>query len=367
MTDTGTYSIAEIADALSAQAFGNLQLRISRAAEPQSASPEDLAIATRPEYAETLGKGQARAALLWDGADWEAMGLEAAIIPKRPRLAMAPLTRMLDPGQGYPEGIHPSAIIDPTAEIAGNVSIGALTVIAAGARIGSGCIIGPQCYVGWNAVLGDETFLREHVSIGARVRIGRSFIAQPGARVGGDGFSFVTEEKSAVEAVRETLGDQSETDAQGWVRIHSLGSVEIGDNVEIGASTTIDNGTIRNTVIGDGCKMDNLVVIGHNVVMGRDCLICGHSAVAGSTQLGNNVVLGGMSGVSDNITIGDRVITGGGTKVLSSVPAGRVLLGYPATKMDKQIEIVKAQRHLPRFARDIAALKKAVFKSGSED
>lgn len=362
-----SYSIAEIAAAIGADTFGDGDVTVSGVAEPQDAGRNDLAMATSTTYAEKLSLGSARAAVLWDGADWQALGLEAAIIPQRPRYAMAGLTKLLDKGQGLAAEIHPSAIIDPTAVIGENVSIGALTVIGAGAQIGAHSVIGPQCFIGWDAQIGPRAQLREQVSIGARVVIGCDFIAQPGVRIGGDGFSFVTEDKSGIEAVRETLGDQQDTEAQGWTRIHSLGAVRIGDNVDLGACVNIDNGTIRDTIVGNGCKMDNFVHIGHNVVIGNDCLICGHSGVAGSTKVGNNVVLGGMTGVSDNIFIGDRVITGGGTKVLSSVPAGRVVLGYPATKMDKQIEIFKAIRRLPRLLTDVTALQKAVFKSGDND
>lgn len=361
------HSIGQIAQAIGADTFGDSAMMISGVSEPQEAGPDDLAMATSAAYAEKLHEGRARAAVLWDGADWKALGLKAAIVPQRPRHAMAGLTKLLDIGQGFAAEIHPSAIIDPTAVIGENVSIGALSVIGAGARIGAHSVIGPQCFIGWNAQLGARAQLREQVSIGARVSIGSDFVAQPGVRIGGDGFSFVTEDRSGIEAVRETLGDQQDTQAQGWTRIHSLGAVTIGDNVDLGACVNIDNGTIRDTRVGDGCKMDNFVHIGHNVVIGNDCLICGHSGVAGSTKVGNNVVLGGMTGVSDNIFIGDRVITGGGTKVLSSVPAGRVVLGYPATKMDKQIEIFKAIRRLPRLLADVAALQKAVFKSGDKD
>ena len=362
-----SYTVSELANALGAECFGDTSLSIRGAAEPQSARADQIAMATDKHYAERLADGQAQVAVLWDGADWKALGLRAAIIPKRPRYAMSGLTRTLDQGQGFAKGIHPSAIIDPSAEIGRDVSIGALTVVAAGARIGRGSVIGPQCYIGWNASLGEGAMLREQVTIGARVTIGANFWAQPGARIGGDGFSFVTEEKSGIEAVRETLGDQQDTEAQGWTRIHSLGAVTIGDNCDFGACVTVDNGTIRDTTVGNGCKMDNFVHIGHNVIIGNDCLICGHSGVSGSTRVGNNVVLGGMTGVSDNITVGDRVITGGGTKVLSSIPAGRVMLGYPATKMDKQIEIFKAIRRLPRIVADVAALQKAVFKPDTKD
>lgn len=361
------YSVEQIAKSLGADAFGDVSIKVEAAAEPQAAGAHDLAMATDKTYAERLSEGSARAAVLWQGADWQALGLEAAIIPHRPRYAMAGLTRLLDQGQGFSAGIHDSAIIDPTAEIGADVSIGPLTVIAAGAKIGAGSVIGPQCYVGWNATLGPDSQLREQVTIGARASIGARFKAQPGTRIGGDGFSFVTEDKSGIEAVRETLGDQQDTKAQGWTRIHSLGAVTIGDDVDLGACVTIDNGTIRDTTVGDGCKMDNFVHIGHNVVIGNDCLICGHSGVSGSTVVGNNVVLGGMTGVSDNIRIGDRVITGGGTKVLSTIPAGRVVLGYPATRMDRQIEIFKAIRRLPKLVADVASLQKAVFKSDAND
>ena len=365
-----SHTIKDIAAALGAEAFGAANLLIASVQEPASAGPDDLALASDPKYAAALADGQARAAMLWEGADWQAMGLEAAIVPKRPRFAMSGLTAMMDRGQGFGAGIHPTAVIDPSAQLGADVSVGPLAVIAAGAKIGAGSVIGPQCYVGMDAVLGENSFLREQVSIGARVTIGARFIAQPGARIGGDGFSFVTAERSGIEAVRDSLGDQQEVDAQEaqpFIRIHSLGSVSIGDDVEIGAVTTVDNGTIRNTKIGSGCKFDNNAQIGHNVVIGRDCLICGHVAVAGSAIIGNNVVLGGMTGISDNIFVGDRVITGGATKVLSNVPAGRVMLGYPAIQMDKQLELYKLMRRLPRLFRQVAGLEKQVSKDAFND
>lgn len=362
-----SHTVKDIATALGAQAFGAVDLLIERVSEPGDAGPNDLALATNPKYADALANGAAQAAMLWEGADWNALGLKAAIIPTRPRYAMAGLTRMMDAGQGYAPGIHPNSVIDPTAQLGKDVSVGPFTVIGAGAQIGDGSVIGPQCFIGMNARLGAGAFLREQVSIGARAQIGDRFIAQPGARIGGDGFSFVTAERSSIEAVRESLGDQEDTDGQSYSRIHSLGAVRVGDDVEIGANATIDNGTVRDTVIGSGCKFDNVAQIGHNVIMGRDCLICGHVAVAGSARIGNNVVLGGMTGISDNIFVGDRVITGGATKVLSNVPAGRVMLGYPATQMDKQVETYKALRRLPRMLRDVAELKKAIFKTPPND
>ena len=356
------FSVREIAEALGAEAAGAVDLIITQAAEPQDATADSLAMAMSPKYAEALSAGQARVALLWQGADWQGMGLEAAIFVTRPRLAMGGVTRLLDRGQREAPGIHPSAVIDPTAQIGADVSIGPLTVVGPDARIGAGSVIGAHCYIGADVTLGAQAHLREMVSIGARVTIGDRFRAQPGARVAADGFSYVTPETSGVENARKTLGDQGDATAQSWVRIHSLGSVRIGDDVEIGANCTIDNGTIRDTVIGNGTKLDNQVHVGHNCRIGNDCLLCGQTGISGSVDIGNNVVLGGQCGVADNLFIGDGVIAGGGTKILSNVPAGRVIMGYPAVKMDTHTEIYKAQRRLPRLMRDIDALKKAVFK-----
>lgn len=361
------YTIQEIATALGAVAVGDTSLRIDRPAEPGEAGPDDLALAMNPKYAASLSDGQARAAMLWPDADWQGLGLEAAILPDRPRYAMSGLTRMMDPGQGFGPGIHPSAVIDPSAELAEDVAVGPLTVIAAGVRIAAGSVIGPQCYIGECSQIGQNAYLRDHVSIGARVRIGADFIAQPGARIGGDGFSFVTAEPSTVEQTRKSLGDRGDTKAQQWTRIHTLGGVLIGDDVECGMNCTIDAGTIRDTVVGDGTKIDNLVHLGHNVVVGKNCLLCGQVGIAGSVTVGDNVVLGGQVGVSDNIFIGDGVIAGGGTKILTNVPAGRSVLGYPAVQMEKQIEGYKALRRLPKLLRDFAALKKEVSRSGDAD
>ena len=361
------YTVAEIATAIGAHAVGDTSLVIKALAEPASASADALAIASTAKYADDLAKGAARAALLWSDADWQSFGLKAAILPTRPRFALSHLTTMMDPGQGFGAGIHPGAMVDPTAHIGSDVSIGPGTVIGPHAHIGDGSVIGPMCYIGWHAMIGQGAFLREHVSIGARVEIGARFVAQPGARIGGDGFSFVTPEKSGVEAARETLGDQGETHSQSWSRIASLGGVVIGDDVEIGANTTVDNGTIRATRIGHRTKIDNLVQIAHNVVLGEDILICAQVGIAGSVNIGNFVVLGGQVGVIDNLSIGARVVVGAGSMILSNVSSGKVMLGYPATELPKQIESYKALRRLPRYLAEIKTLKKAVFKPDPSD
>ncbi len=362
-----TYSISDIAAALGLEALGDTDIRVSGVAEPAMASEEHLALAMKPEYAEQLSEGRARAALLWEGADWQAMGLSAVLLPKRPRHTLSGVSAMMDPGQGYHEGIHPMAVIDPSARLGEGVSVGPFTVIGAGVSIGAGSVIGPQVNIGWNTTIGASALIHAGARIGARCTIGARFIAQPNAVIGGDGFSFVTPEPSGVEKVRESLGKEAGGEAQAWARIHSLGGVTIADDVEVGANAWIDRGTVRDTMIGAGTKIDNLVQVGHNTIVGENCLLCGLSGIAGSAKVGNNVVMAGQSGLVDNVFVGDNVVIGAGAKVLANVPAGRAMLGYPAIKMDQHVESYKGMRRLPRLFRDVAELKKAVSKlTGNE-
>lgn len=362
------YKLSDIARAIDAELLGDGELEISSVASPEHANVHDIALAMDPKYAADLPKGNARCAMLWPGADWQGMGLQAALVAPRPRYALSALSATVDRGQGYALGIHETAVIDPTAQIGANATIGPLSVIGANVIIGNDAIIGPQCTIGTGSVIGYKVYLREGVRIGADVIIGDNFIAQPGATVGADGFSFVTKEVSAVEVARDSLGTADiESSGQQWARIHSLAGVVIGDDVELGAQCCVDRGTVKPTKIGNGVKTDNLSQIGHNVVIGSNCLICAQVGIAGSSVIGNNVVLGGQTGVSDNIFIGDNVITGGATKVLSNVPAGRVMLGYPAMKMETHIETYKALRRLPRLIRDVASLQKGILKSPKND
>lgn len=353
-------TLSEIAALLGRPVEGNGEIVFARAAEPSQAGAGDLALAMSPSYREALTDGGARVGVLWEGADYREFGLEGAVTVPRARLAMAGITRALDPGPEWGAGLHPSAVIHPDATVAEDAIIGALTVIGPGAVIGAGARIGPQVCIEADVTLGTEALIQPRVVIGARVEIGDRFTCQPGAVIGGDGFSFVTPEEAGLERVRKTLGDRGAITEQRWTRIHSLGAVTIGDDVEIGANATIDRGTVANTRIGRGTKLDNQVHLGHNVQVGEDCLLCGQVGIAGSSQLGNRVVLAGRVAVNDNITIGDDVVAGGGAGIFTRVAAGKVLLGFPAVDMDKQMAINKAMRRLPRLAEQVAELRKTV-------
>jgi UDP-3-O-[3-hydroxymyristoyl] glucosamine N-acyltransferase len=356
------HTIRDIAQALGAEAEGELDLVVTRAAEPAMAGVDALALAMSPAYAVGLVQGAAVAAMVWPGADWRALGLRAAIFAPRGRLAMAGLSRMMDAGPAIAPGVHALSVIDPSAVLGEGAAIGPFVVIGAGVVLGRGARIASHVSIAQGAHIGDDALVMPGVRIGAGVVIGDRFIAQPGAVIGADGFSFVTPEESGVEEVRKTLGARAEISDQKWTRIHSLGAVTIGDDVEIGANACIDRGTIRNTMIGSGTKLDNLVHIGHNVTVGRDCLLCGQVGIAGSARIGDRVVLGGQCGVNDNIFVGDDVIAGGATKIFTNAPAGRVLLGYPAVKMESHVEMQKALRRLPRMAARLAEMEKVMSK-----
>lgn len=361
------YSIDDIAAALGARVLGDGALRVTGVAEPALACASDLALALKPDYAEGLVHGKARAALVWDGADWQSMGLLAAIVVPRPRYAMSGVTKLFDPGPEIAEGIHPTALVDPSAEIGQGVCIGPFSVVGRGVTIGDNSRIASHVTIGSEAHVGRDALLLDGVRIGYGVTIGARFIAHANAVIGSDGFAYVTPERSHVEEARASLGSSDTHAAQSWTRIHSVGSVEIGDDVEVGAGSAIDRGTIRATRIGHGTKIDNLVHIGHNCDIGEDCLLCGQVGLAGSVKVGNRVVLGGQCGASDNIFIGDDVVAGGASKIFTNVPKGRAILGSPAIKMEAQIEANKNIRRLPRLFQAVQDLQKLVPKPGESD
>ena len=353
------HTVEEIANALGTEAQGDLSIMLDGAAEPAAASPDQLALAMTPAYGALLAQGQARVAVVWPGCDWQELGLEAAIFAPRARLAMAQLTQMLDQPLIEFEGIHPTAVIDG-AILGEDVTIGPFTYVGPEAVIGRGTKIGAHVSISGGSKIGQDCTILNGVRVQRRVTIGDRCTFQPNAVIGGDGFSFVTTQESNVEKLRADInvGRLSPPEDATQNRIHSLGGVVIGNDVEVGACTTIDAGTIRATKIGDGCKFDNQCQIGHNAVLGRDCLMAGHSGVAGSSVLGDRVVLAGQSGIGDNLKIGNDVIATAKAAVLSNVQDGQIIMPLPSVKKDKQLEIYKSLLRLPRLMRDLPSRQK---------
>lgn len=357
------YSIKDIAQALGAEAAGDLSLEVTTVNEPQSATMDELALAMEETYAEALQQGAAQAAILWAGADWQALGLKAAIFAPRSRYVLSGATQFFEKKIDIATGIHPSSIIDPSAKIGKNSAIGPFVVIGSDVKIGDNARIASHCSIAEDTVIGNDVLLHSGVRIGARIQIGNGFICQSNTVVGVDGFSYVTPKPGSVEEARATGVISKASQTAGFARINSLGSVIIGDRVEMGASSAIDRGTVSNTKIGNGTKLDNMVHVGHNVIVGENCLLCGQVGIAGSAMVGDRVVLAGQTGVADHVTIGSDVIAAGKTGISSNVPPNRVIMGNPAVKMETNVASYKAVRRLPHLVAKVAALEKIVFKT----
>jgi len=340
--------ISEIAAALGAEAVGNVDLAVERPQEPASSGVNDLALAMSARYAGAVAATKAKAAILWKDADWQALGLEAAILVERPRLAMAHLTQSFDtPDTG--DGVSELAKVSAKAHLYEDVSVGPFTTIADAAVVGVGTLIASHVSIAEGAKIGRNCQVHPGVRIGRNVLIGDNVVLQPNVVVGADGFSFVTEglsneERAFISLAKEPLSPPDDAIRH---RIHSLGSVVIGDDVEIGANSTVDAGTIRPTSVGRGTKIDNLVQVGHNVVVGEDCVLCAQAAVAGSTVIGDRSVLGGKSGVKDNVVVGKDVVLGGGAIVLGNVDDGHFVMGYPAVDMLDHRAQMRGLKSLP--------------------
>ncbi len=350
------HTIAEIARLTGLTAEGDLEIEIARPAEPGAAGPKDLALAMSPRYAAALAEGRARAAVLWDGADWRALGLEAALFAPRARVALAAVAEVFRPPLDLEPGIHPRAFVHPSARLAADVWVGPFAVIGAEAEIGPGGRIGPQASLGRGARLGAGVRLDAGVRVGPGVTLGDRVIVQANAVIGAEGFSYVTPERGSVESAKAIGAVEAGARTTSLRRIGSLGGVEVGADVEIGAGSCIDAGTIAPTRIGAGTKIDNLVQVGHNCQIGRMCLICGHVGLAGSVTVGDRAVLGGKVGVGDNLTIGADAVVAGGSLVGTAIPPATVAIGVPAMPRDQFYEQVKALRRLPRALEQLRAL-----------
>ncbi|MEM6972587.1 MAG: UDP-3-O-(3-hydroxymyristoyl)glucosamine N-acyltransferase [Pseudomonadota bacterium] len=352
-----SHAIADIAAATGLEAEGDTSMCVTGATEPGVATANDLALAMDPKYAKTLDAGGARAAVLWPGADWRAMGLAAALFAPRARVALSSITRHFEPALDQDPGIHPTAVVDPTAIIGADVWIGPHAVVRPGARLGDGLRIGAHVSIGRDAVIGPGGIIGAGVRIAHGSRLGARVRIQANAVIGGDGFSYVTPERGAVEAAKEDGRVSEDTRNTGFLRIASIGAVVLGDDVEVGAGACIDRGTVRDTVVGQGTKIDNLVMIGHNGRIGQTCLICGHVGIAGSVTIGDRCVLGGKVGIADNVNIGSDVVLAGGSMVGGNIRGGQVMMGAPAAPRDEMTKVFLNLRRLPRMAEQLREVR----------
>lgn len=358
------YTLADIAEALGGTLVGDGSRKIRRPVHPDDAGPDDLAVAMAKGFLPKLADSRATMAMIAaNAADQVPAHIKDYILITRAQNAMSVLTGAYDKPRYVAAGIHPTAIIDPSAKIGADVTVGPYTIIGPDSVIGEKAIIYGQVTVGANVQIGAGTMIMAGVRLGDDTQIGARSIIQINAVIGSDGFSFVTSDRGSVEQVKSGEHKIDATQANTHLlRIASLGPVIIGDDVEIGAGTTIDRATLRATRIGSGTKIDNLVQIGHNVEIGENCMICGQAGIAGSVKVGNRVVLAGRTGLADNIQIGDDAVVAAAAGVGGNVPPRTVVMGTPAIPREKYHQQYLALGRLPRLLDKIEALQNRINK-----
>ncbi|MBE7706043.1 MAG: UDP-3-O-(3-hydroxymyristoyl)glucosamine N-acyltransferase [Cyanobacteria bacterium SIG30] len=321
------YTQEELAEIVGGILTKNNDTKLDKVAPPLLADENALALALGEEEIANLEHSKAKCALTPLGVSFENI---STIEVERPRLAMMKLLHVFYEAPDTPVGIHPTAVIHPEAKLGKNVSIGPNVVVSRGAIIGDNTKIMANVYVGKFAKIGENCLFHPSVNIGDYVQVGARVIIHHGASLGADGFSFVTETPDNIEQARQEGSISGGKEDQRVYKIPSLGSVLIEDDVEIGANTTIDRGTVENTVVGAQTKIDNLVMIGHNCKIGKCCMIVSQVGIAGSCTIGDRVVIAGQAGLADHIEIGSDSIILAKAGVTKTHPARSVLMGAPA-------------------------------------
>ena len=245
----------------------------------------------------------------------------------------------------FAQGVHPTAVIGPDVRLGEGVSIQPFAVIEAGAHIGEGTVVGAHCYIGHAARIGRDTFLHPRVSILARCVVGSRVILHSGVVLGADGFGY------------EFQGGK-------FVKVPQLGIVQIDDDVEIGANTTVDRARFGRTWIQSGTKLDNLVQVGHNVVIGSNTVICGQVGISGSTKIGNYVTIAGQAGIGGHIEIADQATIGARSGVTKTLSSNQIYMGFPAMPARQFKEDIAHLRNIPKLKARIARLEQLLRAAG---
>jgi UDP-3-O-[3-hydroxymyristoyl] glucosamine N-acyltransferase len=327
-----SFRINEINDVIKGTVVGNTSQVITAPEQLEMASNSEISFIGNKKYEKFWHDSKACAAIVNEDISIEPGDNRAFIKVKNADLAMSQVLEMFASAPPiFEKEIHPTAVIDASARI------------GKGTRIGAGCYIGPNVELGENVIvyanvtifdestIGNNTVIWSGTVIRERCLIGSDCILHPNSTIGADGFGF----RPCPE--------------KGLVKIPQIGNVVIGNRVEIGANSCVDRGKFSSTIIGDGCKIDNLVQIGHNSKLGMCCIMAGNSGLAGSVTLGNGVIIGGSASIKDHVTIGDGAIVGAGSGVAADIPAGKVMLGYPAVEAR---DALKQWAILKRLAKD---------------
>lgn len=328
------YPLPELAQALGGRIWPpESNVPLNGVAPPETARATDLVFLLDPSWLPAIQASTAQVVLLDDKTSPDLLPHKILLRVPHVRQALAQALALFAPPIATPLVLrHPTACIDSTAVLAESVQIGALSYIGAHSNIGPDTHIYPQAYVGHGVTIGQRCCVHSQVVIQDGCTLGDDVVIHSGTVIGADGYGFYQ--------------------VQGkHYKIPQVGAVTIGDRVEIGANSTVDRGTVGNTVIGSGTKIDNLVQIGHNVQIGEDCLIVAQVGLSGSVKLGQRVTLAGQVGVAGHLSIGDDVVVAGKSGVTQSIASGLKVSGFPAQEHRQEMRLQALLRKLPEMWR----------------
>ena len=309
-----SYSISEINNIIKGELIGNTTLSIESPEEIQKANSNQITFIGSNKYVKFWAESKACAAFIDYNVTISPGDNRAFIKVKNVDLAMAKVLDLFNlPSPVFDTNIHPTAVIHETAKIGTDCKIGANCYIGKDVELGNGLVLYPNVCVFDETIIGNNTIVWSGTIIRERCIIGSHCIFHTNVSIGADGFGYRPSE-----------------DGRQLVKIPQIGNVIIGNHVEIGANSCVDRAKFSSTIIGDGCKIDNLVQIAHNSIMGRSCIMAGHSGLAGSVTLGDGVIIGGSASIKDHTTIHSGATVGAGSGVMNDVEAGKTVLGYPA-------------------------------------
>jgi UDP-3-O-[3-hydroxymyristoyl] glucosamine N-acyltransferase len=331
--------LLEVAEFLNGELVGDPDIQISALAKIQSASAGELTFLANPKYGKYLESTRASAVLI--SKTEKSPGINHIRVDD-PYLSFLEVLNLLYPLKDPDfNGIHPTAVVSETAVIGKNVQIGPNVYIGEFVKIGDNSLIYPNCVLLDNAQIGENCRFYPRVSIRQGCRVGNNVIIHDGAVIGSDGFGFAPA-------------------AEKYKKIPQMGIVVIEDDVEIGANSTVDRATIGETIIRNGCKIDNLVQIAHNVEIGENSVIASQTGISGSTKVGKHVTIAGQVGIVGHIEIGDNAILAAKSGISKDVPVGEVWFGYPAMTIMKQKRIEASLRRLPELSKKFNKLVKHI-------
>jgi len=324
----GDYSLGELAVRFGLGLRGEPDLRVSRVGTLSHAGRGALSFLANPRYRRQMQSTHATAVLV--AAEHVVDCPVAALIDPNPYLAYARIADLLHPQAPAAAGIHSSAVVAAGVRVPASATVGPLVVIEDDVEMGERVFVGPGCVVQRGARIGADSQLMTRVNLYPGVRIGQRCILHAGVVIGADGFGFAS-------------------NAGTWFKVPQVGSVQVGDDVEIGANTTIDRGAIDDTVVEDGVKLDNQIQVGHNVTIGAHSAIAGCVGISGSASIGRRCMIGGGVGIAGHLSIGDDVVVTGVSLVTTSLKAGgSYSSGMPAVETRKWRRMVAQLRRLDR-------------------